>query len=138
MRMFKRCKNYWWCFKRAAKEYYEKAAGDPEDREEQLETLLNYRMDFRNHGGVRYTRAFIDGQEVNEFQGFKSCDLKEFIEENYGKEIVIKAEDLEVEIGIYPFGEDGFGFDILDRNYPVEDEDYWLEYEDQPQYPVKW
>jgi len=127
MREFKRCKNYWWCFKRVAKEYYEEAIGDLEDKKEQLETLLNYVMDFE-HG---YTKAFVNGQEVKEFNGRKFCDLKDFIEKNHGKEIVIKAKDLEVEIGIYPIGEngkDGFGFDILDYNYPIEDGNYWEEF----------
>jgi len=80
-------------------------------------------MDFE-HG---YTVAFVDRQKVEEFDGSRICKLKDFIGKNHGKEIVIRANDLKVEIGIYPF-EEGFGFDILDHNYPIEDEDYWEEF----------
>ena len=86
MKEFKRCKSYWWCFQKAAREYYKKASGDPEEKKEQLEVLLNYVMDLKRH-----TKAYVDGKRIREYAeetppdlsrfAFRSdtCTLKEFL-----------------------------------------------------------
>ncbi len=123
VKTFKRWKNYWWCFKKAVKEYYSGAIEDPEEREEAIDNLLSYVMWLG-----KYTRAYVDGQEVKEFGSWNSvyCNIKEFLTEFNGREIVVKAEDFQVDIGIYPpQDKDGeYRFDILDYHnpYPLTEE----------------
>ena len=131
---FKRCKSYWWCFKKAVKEYYELTVSDPEERKELVDNLLTYIM---NLGGR--TRAFVDGVEVKKFEDSwigNICNIKDFLEKFNGREITIKATDLDVEIGIYPpqDADDYYRFDILDRNHPVEDEEFWKEFGEEHYY----
>ena len=130
VKRFKKCKNYWWCFKKAVKEYYRGAIEDPEEREEVIDNLLSYAMWLG-----KFTRAYVDGQEVKEFGPWKRthCTLKEFLTEFNRKEIVVKAEDFQVEIGIYPpQDKDGeYQFDILDHHNPhpltEENAELWKE-----------
>jgi len=129
VKSFKKCKNYWWCFKKTAKEYYAEAIGDPEEKKEQMETLLGYIMDFEQG----YTKACVNGQEIKEFSGSGHCTIEEFLKKFNGREIVIDAKDLVVLIGIYPpqDSDEEYRFDILDYYHPYplteENEDLWEE-----------